>query len=275
MNKKELYQLILKKKSFLCVGLDTDIALIPKHLLAYPDPVFEFNKAIIDATKDLCVAYKPNVAFYESMGVKGWESLEKTMNYLELFKDEVFTIADAKRGDIGNTSKMYAKTYFEWLNFDAVTVTPYMGEDSVTPFLGYHDKWVILLGLTSNKGSADFQFAESEGLKLYERVMQRAQKWATEDQLMFVTGATHPDAFSNLRKIAPHHFFLVPGVGAQGGDMEQICQHGLNKECGLLINSARNIIYASGEKDFDDAAGKAALELQSQMVKFLNGKVAE
>ncbi len=275
MNRKELHQLILKKKSFLCVGLDTDIHLIPKHLLAYPDPVFEFNKAIIDATKDLCVAYKPNIAFYESMGVKGWESLEKTMNYLELFKDEIFTIADAKRGDIGNTSKMYAKTFFEWLNFDAVTVAPYMGEDSVTPFLGYHDKWVILLGLTSNKGSADFQFLESGGLKLYERVMQQAQRWATDEQLMFVTGATHPDEFSNLRKIAPNHFFLVPGVGAQGGDMEQICKHGLNHECGLLINSARNIIYSSGEKDYDVAAGRAAGELQSQMVKFLKAGVAE
>lgn len=269
MNKKGLYELILRKKSFLCVGLDTDIQLIPKHFLSYPDPIFEFNKAIIDATKDYCVAYKPNIAFYESMGVKGWVSLEKTMNYLELFHDDVFTIADAKRGDIGNTSKMYAKAYFEWLNFDAVTVAPYMGEDSVTPFLGYHEKWVILLGLTSNPGSQDFQFSQIGEEKLFEKVMRKAQDWGTEEQLMFVTGATHPEEFSNLRKIAPNHFFLVPGVGAQGGDLDKICENGFNSECGLLVNSARSIIYASSKEDFAEAAGKVAQTLQEEMTKYL------
>ncbi len=254
----------------LCVGLDTDPHLIPKHLLKYPDPVFEFNKAIIDATLDLCVAYKPNIAFYESMGIRGWESLEKTMNYLELFKDEVFTIADAKRGDIGNTSKMYAKAYFEWLNFDSVTVAPYMGEDSVTPFLGYHEKWVILLGLTSNKGSSDFQFLESGGMKLHEHVVKKAQKWGNSDQLMFVTGATHPDQFENLRKIAPDYFFLVPGVGAQGGNIDDVCTHGMNNSAGLLINSARAIIYASNGDDFAASAHAAATDAQQQMQKYIN-----
>ena len=269
MNKQELHKLILKKRSFLCVGLDTDISLIPEHLLKYPDPVFEFNKAIIDATVDIAMGYKPNLAFYESMGLKGWESLEKTMKYLAKFKGEVFTIADAKRGDIGNTSKMYAKAFFEQMDFDSVTVAPYMGEDSVKPFLEYKDKWVILLGLTSNKGSADFQFLETGNGKLYERVITKAQQWASPDQLMFVVGATHPEEFKHIRTLAPDYFYLVPGVGAQGGDVEKICQNGLSPDCGLIINSARNIIYASKGEDFAQAARTSALSTVAEMAKFL------
>ena len=270
MNKSQLVAAIQQKQSFLCVGLDTDINLIPKHLLSHPDPICEFNKAIIDATHDLAIGYKPNLAFYESRGLKGWESLEKTMDYLQQFKDSVFTIADAKRGDIGNTSKMYAKTFFEHFNFDSVTVAPYMGEDSVTPFLEYKDKFVILLGLTSNKGSNDFQVLETGEGKLYERVITKAQQWATPEQLMFVIGATHPEEFKHIRALAKDYFFLVPGVGAQGGDMEKICQNGLNKECGLLINSARQIIYAGQGEDFAQAARANALQVQSQMTKYLN-----
>jgi orotidine-5'-phosphate decarboxylase len=270
MTKSELVSLIRRKNSFLCVGLDTDLNLIPKHLLNTADPVFEFNKAIIDATIDIAVAYKPNLAFYESMGLKGWESLEKTMRYLDQFKGEVFTIADAKRGDIGNTSKMYAKAFFEWLNFDSVTVAPYMGEDSVMPFLEYPGKWVILLGLTSNKGSNDFQFLDTGEDKLFERVIKKAQTWATSDQLMFVAGATHPEEFKNLRALAPDYFFLVPGVGAQGGDMQRICENGMNDECGLLINSARQIIYASKDEDFAEKARATALYTKQEMTKYLN-----
>jgi orotidine-5'-phosphate decarboxylase len=273
MNKKDLVSLIRKKESFLCVGLDTHTDLIPKHLLKYDDPVFEFNKAIIDATIDIAVAYKPNLAFYESMGMKGWASLEKTMQYLNKYKAQVFTIADAKRGDIGNTSKMYAKAFFEWLDFDSVTVAPYMGEDSVSPFLEYKDKWVILLGLTSNKGSADFQFLQLNGnngnVKLYEQVIQKAQQWGTPDQLMFVVGATHPEEFKNIRRLAPEYFYLVPGVGAQGGDMDKICENGLSADYGLLINSARNIIYASKAEDFDVAARKCSLDMKAGMAKYI------
>jgi orotidine-5'-phosphate decarboxylase len=269
MTKKELSQLIVAKQSFLCVGLDTDFHLIPKHLHKYPDPVFEFNKAIIDATIDIAVAYKPNIAFYESMGVRGWESLEKTIKYLRQYKEEVFTIADAKRGDIGNTSKMYAKTFFEWLDFDAVTVAPYMGEDSVSPFLQYKNKWVILLGLTSNTGSGDFQFLETGGIKLYEQVILKAQQWATPEQLMFVVGATHPESFRAIRALAPYNFFLVPGVGAQGGEFEKICENGLNAECGLIINSARNIIYASDADDFAARARESALKTREPMIKYV------
>lgn len=269
MNRNKLIQNIHVKKSLLCVGLDTDINLIPKHLLEYDDPVFEFNKAIIDATHDLAVAYKPNLAFYESNGLKGWQSLEKTMQYLQQFSKTVFTIADAKRGDIGNTSKMYAKTFFDWLNFDSVTVAPYMGEDSVTPFLEYKNKWVILLGLTSNKGSNDFQFLETGNGKLYENVIRKAQQWASAEQLMFVVGATHPEELKNIRTLAPDYFFLVPGVGAQGGDAEKICENGMNKDGGLLINSARNIIYASKEKNFAEAARSAALAVRESTGKYL------
>jgi orotidine-5'-phosphate decarboxylase len=270
MNKQQLVRLIQKKQSLLCVGLDTDIRLIPPHLLKHPDPVFEFNKAIIDATIDLAVAYKPNLAFYESAGLKGWASLEKTMEYLQKFKEEVFTIADAKRGDIGNTSKMYAKTFFDWLQFDSVTVAPYMGEDSVTPFLEYENKWVILLGLTSNKGSSDFQFLETNGTKLYEQVIRKAQTWATSSQLMFVAGATHPEQFKAIRQLAPDYFFLVPGVGAQGGDTKKICENGLNPEGGLLINSARQIIYASSGEDFAAAARQQAIGTREPMLPFIS-----
>jgi orotidine-5'-phosphate decarboxylase len=269
MNKKELHKLIIKKRSFLCVGLDTDIELIPQHLLKFPDPVFEFNKAIIDATIDIAVAYKPNLAFYESAGLKGWESLEKTMKYLSQFKGEVFTIADAKRGDIGNTSKMYAKAFFENMDFDSVTVAPYMGEDSVKPFLEYKDKWVILLGLTSNKGSRDFQFLDTGNRKLYEQVIIQAQQWGSPDQLMFVVGATHPEEFKHIRQLAPDNFYLVPGVGAQGGEVSKICENGLTNECGLIINSARGIIYAGKGEDFANAARESALKTVEEMQNYL------
>ena len=268
MNKKELLRLIVKKKSFLCVGLDTDLQLIPRHLLKHADPVFEFNKEIIDATIDLAVGYKPNLAFYESMGLKGWASLEKTMKYLGQFKGEVFTIADAKRGDIGNTSKMYAKAFFEQMDFDSVTVAPYMGEDSVKPFLEYKEKWVILLGLTSNKGSSDFQFLETGNGKLYEQVIKKAQQWGTPDQLMFVVGATHPEEFKHIRTLAPDYFYLVPGVGAQGGDMQKICENGLSTDCGLIINSARNIIYAGKGEDFAADARASAQKTVNEMSSF-------
>jgi orotidine-5'-phosphate decarboxylase len=269
MTRHKLFQLIQQKQSFLCVGLDTDIELIPPHLLDYEDPIYEFNKAIIDATIDLAVAYKPNLAFYESKGVAGWKSLEKTMKYLQQWEGKVFTIADAKRGDIGNTSKMYAKTFFDHLGFDSVTVAPYMGEDSVSPFLDYSGKWVIVLGLTSNKGSADFQFLESEGKMLHEHVILKTQRWANPDQLMFVIGATHPEAFHRIRKLAPDNFYLVPGVGAQGGDLDAVAQNGCNDHCGLLINSTRQIIYASNGKDFAEAARQAALQNQIAMKKYI------
>ena len=264
-----LTSLIKRKESMLCVGLDTDLALIPKHLLKYEDPIFEFNKQIIDATLDIAVAYKPNIAFYEAMGIKGWQALEKTINYLNQHKSEAFTIADAKRGDIGNTSRMYAKAFFEWLDFDSLTVAPYMGEDSVTPFLEYKNKWVILLGLTSNKGSKDFQFTESNHIRLYERVIKKAQDWGGPDRLMFVIGATHPQELAAIRQIAPEYFFLVPGVGAQGGDVAEICQAGVNSRGGLLINSARQIIYASGGTDFAEKAREVALATREPMKKHL------
>ncbi len=270
MTKKELIQLIIRKQSFLCIGLDTDINLIPKHLLKYPDPVFEFNKAIIDATRHIAIAYKPNIAFYESMGIKGWQSLEKTMIYLHGFKDEIFTIADAKRGDIGNTSKMYAKAFFEWLNFDAVTVAPYMGKDSVKPFLEYKNKWTILLALTSNKGTEDFQFLSTGDEKLYEQVIRKAQQWATPEQLIFVVGATHPEELKSIRKIAPDNFYLVPGVGVQGGVVEKICESGMNKDGGLIINSSRSILYASGGEDYAERATIVAAEMQDKMLPFIS-----
>jgi orotidine-5'-phosphate decarboxylase len=266
MTRQELIQQIRIKKSFLCIGLDTDIQKIPTHLLKTSDPIFEFNKAIIDATSDLCVAYKPNIAFYESLGPKGWESLEKTMNYIP---KNIFTIADAKRGDIGNTSRMYAKTFFEYFDFDSVTVAPYMGEDSITPFLEFDDKWIIILGLTSNIGSHDFQRLISEDKPLYEHVLTKSQAWGTPNNLMYVVGATHGEDIAKLRLLAPDHFFLVPGVGAQGGDLHAIASLGMNSDVGLLINSSRDIIYASKSKDFAEKARVKAIQMIGEMAKFL------
>lgn len=270
MNREALIEQIRAKRSVLCVGLDTDLEKIPAHLLHEEDPVFTFNKAIIDATAASTVAYKPNIAFYESMGVKGWQSLEKTIQYLDERYPEIFTIADAKRGDIGNTSKMYAKAFFENMNFDSVTVAPYMGEDSVTPFLEFPNKWVILLGLTSNKGAFDFQCIENaEGEALFESVVKKAQEWATADQLMFVLGATKTEHLARLRSIAPDHFFLVPGVGAQGGSLEEVLKQVTNKDFGVLVNSTRGIIYQSNGLDFAQAAGRAARTLQQEMERLL------
>ena len=266
MNYQQLVSEIKKKNSFLCVGLDTDLKKIPRHLLDLEDPIFEFNKQIIDATKDYCVAYKPNIAFYESLGVQGWESLRKTIEYIP---KEIFTIADAKRGDIGNTSKMYAKTFFETYHFDSVTVAPYMGEDSVTPFLEFNDKWVILLALTSNKGGSDFQLL-GETQKLFESVVLKSQKWASHEQLMFVVGATRGETIGEVRKIAPKNFFLVPGIGAQGGSLEDVCKYGLTEDCGLLVNSSREIIYASNGIDFAKVASEKARAWQVKMAEYLN-----
>lgn len=268
MNRKELVAQIRQKKSFLCVGLDTEWTKIPTHLLDTEDPVFEFNRAIIDATRDLCVAYKPNLAFYEANGPQGWISLQKTIAYIGTAH---FTIADAKRGDIGNTSRLYAQTFFETYAFDSVTVAPYMGADSVQPFLDFPNKWVILLALTSNAGSADFQFGiQDESGPLFEKVMRKAMTWGTPDNLMFVVGATHPEKFADIRKIAPDHFLLVPGVGAQGGDLEALCHYGLNDEVGLLVNASRGIIYAGNGLDFAAHARAAAADIQGQMVKLLS-----
>ena len=267
MTKQELVNQINSKKSFLCIGLDSDIDKIPKHLLKLEDPVFEFNKQIIDATHHLAVSYKPNTAFYESRGIKGWESLIKTINYLNENYPDIFTIADAKRGDIGNTSKMYAKAFYEEMNFDSVTVAPYMGEDSVTPFLEFDNKWVILLALTSNKGAFDFQFKEIEnsGTKLHEAVLQTSQKWANEEKMMYVVGATKAEFLAEVRKLIPNHFLLVPGVGAQGGSLYEVAKYGMNKDCGLLVNSSRGIIFASSGTDFAEKAKQEAEKIQKEM----------
>ena len=266
MNKQQLVENIRKKHSFLCVGLDTDLKKIPQHLLKEEDPIFAFNKAIIDATADYCVAYKPNLAFYEAFGVKGLISFEKTINYLKENYPNHFIVADAKRGDIGNTSAMYARTFFEEYDVDSLTVAPYMGEDSVTPFLGYDGKWVIVLALTSNKGSHDFQLTEDkEGERLFEKVLRTSQAWGTADNMMYVVGATQGKMFEDIRKIVPNHFLLVPGVGAQGGSLEEVCKYGMNNECGLLVNSSRGIIYASNGEDFATVAAEKAKELQLQM----------
>ena len=266
MNKQQLIDNIRRKQSFLCVGLDTDIKKIPQHLLREDDPVFAFNRAIIDATADLCIAYKPNLAFYECLGTKGWQALEKTVRYLREHHPDQFIIADAKRGDIGNTSAMYARSFFEDLKVDAVTVAPYMGEDSVTPFLGYDNAWVILLALTSNKGSHDFQLtADAQGERLFEKVLRRSQQWAGPDQMMYVVGATQGRMFEDIRRIAPDHFLLVPGVGAQGGSLEEVCKYGMTKDCGLIVNSSRGIIYADNTENFAAAARQAAQEVQAQM----------
>lgn len=270
MTRQELINEIKTKRSFLCVGLDTDLTKIPKHLLDTEDPIFEFNKAIIDATKDYCVAYKPNTAFYECHGPKGWESLKKTIDYIP---DNIFTIADAKRGDIGNTSRYYADTFFKYLNTDSVTVAPYMGEDSVTPFLEYENRWVILLALTSNRGALDFQFTiDHENVELYKKVLTRSQEWGTPENLMFVVGATRAEGIAEVRKVAPDNFFLVPGVGAQGGSLEDVANFGWNEDCGLLVNSSRGIIYASQEQDFAEQAGQAAKALQESMATILDQK---
>jgi orotidine-5'-phosphate decarboxylase len=266
MNRQELIQQIREKQSFLCVGLDTDLKKIPQHLLAEEDPIFAFNKAIIDATAPFCVSYKPNLAFYEAFGVKGLVAFEKTIKYLKQSYPNHFIIADAKRGDIGNTSAMYARTFFEEYDVDSLTVAPYMGEDSVTPFLGYEGKWVILLALTSNKGSHDFQLTESpDGERLFEKVLKKSQQWANDEQMMYVVGATQGQMFEDIRKIVPNHFLLVPGVGAQGGSLEEVCKYGMTKDCGLLVNSSRGIIYASNDEDFAEVAGQKARELQEQM----------
>lgn len=263
MTRQELLQQIQHKASYLCVGLDADIQRIPKFLMQYDDPVFEFNKQIIDATRDLCVAYKPNLAFYEAQGSRGWASLERTLRYIP---EEHFVIADAKRGDIGNTSRLYAQAFFEQLNVDAVTVAPYMGEDSVKPFLGFPGKWVILLALTSNKGSRDFQLTpQEEEQPLYEKVMRKAKGWGSPEELMFVVGATHPEKFGEIRDIAPEHFLLVPGVGAQGGDLEQVSRHGRNDHLGLLVNSSRGIIFAGEGEDFAEKARHAAAAIREKM----------
>lgn len=270
MNRQELLYQIKSKRSFLSIGLDTDIKKMPSHLLELEDPIFEFNKQIIDATKDLCVAYKPNIAFYESMGVSGWNSLEKTLDYIP---KNIFTIADAKRGDIGNTSNMYARTFFEKMNFDSVTVAPYMGSDSVTPFLDFKDKWAIVLALTSNKGGLDFQKIENKnGKQLFEQVLETSQNWGTDKNMMYVVGATRAEQLSEIRAIIPNHFLLVPGVGAQGGSVEEVAKYGMNADCGLLVNSSRGIIYASSDIDFAEKAREEAEKLQHKMDILLSEK---
>lgn len=267
MTRQELIEQIKEKRSFLCVGLDTDITKIPEHLLGEEDPIFAFNKAIIEATEDLCVAYKPNIAFYESYGVKGWHSLQKTWQALP---KNCFSIADAKRGDIGNTSKMYAQAFFDQaqsgMSFDSITIAPYMGKDSVTPFLEFDDKWAIVLALTSNDGSKDFQnFTNSNGKQLFQEVIDKVNHWGSIENLMYVVGATRGEAFLEIRKHAPDHFLLVPGVGAQGGSLQDVCKYGMNKDCGLLVNSTRGIIYASTGKDFAERAREEAIKLQKEM----------
>lgn len=266
MNKQQLVNQIKQKQSFLCVGLDTDLQKIPTHLLDTEDPIFEFNKQIIDATKDYCVAYKPNIAFYEALGAKGWISLEKTLNYIP---KDIFTIADAKRGDIGNTSSLYARAFFENMDFDSVTVAPYMGADSVTPFMEFDGKWVILLALTSNTGSKDFQTA-SEANPLFEQVLTVSQQWGSDNNLMYVIGATKAKMMKRVRELAPNHFFLVPGVGAQGGSLQEVAENGMNTDCGLLVNSSRGIIYASSGLDFAEVAGIEAKKLQVEMSLLLD-----
>jgi orotidine-5'-phosphate decarboxylase len=270
MRYQELFTEILSKQSYLCVGLDTDIEKVPSHLLEFEDPIFEFNRQIIEATHDLCVSYKLNIAFYESQGIKGWESLRKTVQFIP---KRHFTIADAKRGDIGNTSKMYAKTFFKTFPFDSVTVNPYMGRDSVQPFLDFNGKWIILLCLTSNKGSTDFQMIQDpKGQFLYEKVFEVSKTWADENQMMYVIGATHPEQLAEIRRQLPNHFFLIPGVGAQGGNLSAISKAAWNKHCGMLVNSSRGIIYADNTENFAVAAREEALNLQQQMAAFMSQK---
>ena len=266
MNRKELVEQIFAKKSFLCVGLDTDLKKVPAHILKEEDPIFAFNKAIIDATAPYCVSYKPNLAFYEAFGVKGLIAFEKTIKYLKENYPKHFIIADAKRGDIGNTSAMYARTFFEEYDVDSLTVAPYMGEDSVSPFLTYEGKWVILLALTSNKGSHDFQLtSDNEGERLFEKVLRKSQEWGNADNMMYVVGATQGEMFKDIRAVAPNHFLLVPGVGAQGGSLQEVCKYGIISDCGLLVNSSRGIIYASSGEDFAEVAAQKAKALQEEM----------
>ena len=273
MTTQQLIEQIQLKKSFLCIGLDVDLTKIPQHLLELEDPIFEFNKAIIDATHDLCVSYKPNTAFYEAYGIKGWQSLQKTINYINEKHPEIFTIADAKRGDIGNTSSMYAKAFFEDLNFDSVTVAPYMGKDSVEPFLAFESKHTIMLALTSNEGAFDFQTKMIEGKELYKTVIETSKTWKNSDNLMYVVGATKAEYFTEIRKIIPTSFLLVPGVGAQGGSLQEVCKYGMSQNIGLLINSSRAIIYASNENDFAQKARKEAMKMQSEMEAILKSNV--
>lgn len=270
MTTEQLIHQIKQKKSFLCIGLDVDLNKIPSHLLTLEDPIFEFNKAIIDATHHLCVAYKPNTAFYEAYGIKGWKALEKTINYINKNYPEIFTIADAKRGDIGNTSTMYAKAFFDDLAFDSVTVAPYMGKDSIEPFLAFKDKHTIMLALTSNEGAFDFQTKKVDEKELYKQVLETSKSWKNSENLMYVVGATKAEYFKEIRKIVPNSFLLVPGVGAQGGNLQDVCKYGLSENIGLLINSSRGIIYASNAKDFAEIAAKKAKELQKEMDAILN-----
>jgi len=273
MTKQELFQNIKNKRSFLCVGLDTDVCKIPQYLFEdSDDPIFEFNKQIIDATADLCVAYKPNLAFYESIGLEGWDALERTVEYIRTRYPDQFIIADAKRGDIGNTSAMYARTFFGNMDFDAVTVAPYMGKDSVSPFLTYENKWVIVLALTSNKGASDFQFMEENGEKLFEKVLKISKAWGTDENMMYVVGATKAEMLADIRNIIPTHFLLVPGIGAQGGSLQEVAKHGLNDECGLLVNSSRQIIYASSGRNFAEKAREEAMKVQREMSSLISNK---
>ena len=270
MNKQQLVENIFHKKTFLCVGLDTDVDKIFEHLFdVTDDPVFEFNKQIIDATADFCVAYKLNLAFYESIGLEGWDALERTVDYIRSNYPDQFIIADAKRGDIGNTSAMYARTFFGNMDFDAVTVAPYMGHDSVSPFLTYENKWTILLALTSNKGAFDFQYMEENGEKLFEKVLKTSKEWGSDENMMYVVGATKAEMLTEIRKIIPNHFLLVPGVGAQGGSLQEVVKYGKNDECGLLVNSSRQIIYASSDVDFAEKAREEALKVQQEMAELL------
>ena len=269
MNSRELFQNILKKKSFLCVGLDPEISKLPASVAGAEDPIFEFNKRIIDATHIYAVAYKPNFAFYECYGQKGMAALDKTVRYINKLDTNIFIVADAKRGDIGNTSKMYARAVFGEMPFDAVTVSPYMGEDSVTPFLSYPQKWVVILALTSNKGADDFQYHTDKGQRLFERVLTISQRWGTVDNIMYVVGATRAEMLTDIRKIVPDHFLLVPGVGAQGGSLEEVAKYGMNSRCGLLVNSSRGIIYADSSEHFAETAGKKAREMQEEMATYL------
>ncbi|MCD6069433.1 MAG: orotidine 5-phosphate decarboxylase [Bacteroidetes bacterium] len=274
MKRAALIEEIQKKRSFLCVGLDPDMNKLPKHLLNMEDPILEFNKAIIDATHEYCVAYKPNMAFYEAHGLKGWQSLDKTITYLRQQYPDHFTIADAKRGDIGNTSAMYAKAFLEGMQFDSITVAPYMGSDSVKPFLSIPDKWVILLALTSNEGAFDFQFLKSGEKQLFETVLETSKAWGNDENMMYVVGATKAESLAEIRKIIPSHFLLVPGVGAQGGSLQDVCKHGFTKDCGLLINASRSILYASGGTDFAEKAKEEARKMQREMqTELLNSKL--